>query len=76
MRSVLFLVPYDYKRIGGLYLPLINYKQNLEDLGYIVSFFELPYHLKRRDSSSYLNRLVLVVVGDAYVKGWNCIRSG
>jgi len=57
------LVPHNYENVGGFYLPLRNYKRELELLGHNIFIFRLPYHLKSREKRNYsasLNSSILL----------------
>lgn len=59
---ILFLVPHDYEKIGGFYLPLNNYKKGLEELGHFVLFYSFPYRLKHFASKGLRNDLKNIVI--------------
>lgn len=59
--NVLFLVPIGYKGVGGFQLLADGYKRVLEEKGWHVFIFEMPYHIKpwkRNNISSAINNQV------------------
>lgn len=42
--NVLLCVPDNYKSVGGMYLPIDNYENQLVRLGHSVTVFLMPYH--------------------------------
>ncbi len=44
MRRVLFVIPGNYKEVGGMRLPLENYFKYLRNSGYQVETVYMPYH--------------------------------
>ena len=59
--NILFLVPYDFEMVGGLSLPIKNYKRNLEGYGHNIFYFKLKYHMHanqmREISTSIVNEI-------------------
>lgn len=44
--KVLFVVPNNYKNVGGIYLPVNNYIEQLRNRGVVCSLFLMPYNQK------------------------------
>lgn len=45
--NVLLIVPYNFEKTGGYYLPLTHYDKCLKENGYSVQYFRFPYHVYR-----------------------------
>lgn len=54
--NVLLIVPYNFEKTGGYYLPLTHYEKCLRENGCSVRYFRLPYHVYRSSEVSDLKK--------------------
>ncbi|WP_297712631.1 glycosyltransferase [Clostridium sp.] len=55
-KKVIFIVPKDYKKIGGLNIPIGNYSKFLENK-YIVEFIFIPYKFDKKDKINFIKKI-------------------
>lgn len=54
--NALLVVPYNFEKTGGYYLPLSHYDKCLKEHGYFVRYFRLPYHIYNRSEIKDLKK--------------------
>lgn len=55
--KIVFLVPCDYKKIGGLYLPIDNQKRIMEQMGHTVKIVGITYHPNNKEIEKLIRTL-------------------
>lgn len=52
-KQIIFIVPEDYEKIGGLNIPIKNYSNFLKDK-YVIDFIFVPYKFKIKDKVNFI----------------------
>ena len=58
--KIVFLVPYDYKKIGGLYLPIDNQRSILKNMGHNVKLVGVSYHPSHKEVKALIRSLIML----------------